>query len=82
MSPEVIIIAQPADGAEKFREQLLENMALAEVPAIKDGRVYPVDPKLFTTLSFWNIRGAEELAKMLWPDDLGDLEYGPFSLPE
>ena len=82
MSPEVIIIAQPADGAKEFKQRLLENDALAEIPAIKDGRVYPVDPKLFTTLSFWNIRGAEELAKMLWPDDLGDLEYGPFSLPE
>ena len=82
MSPELIIIAQPIDGAEDFKRQLLDNKALAEVPAIKDRRVYPVDPKLFTTLSFWNIRGAEELAKMLWPDELGDRDYGPFSFPE
>ena len=82
MSPEVIIITQPADGANEFKQQILGTDALAEVPAIKDGRVYPVDPKLFTTLSFWNIRGAEELAKILWPDDLGDRKYGPFSFPQ
>ena len=77
MGPEVIIITQPADGANEFRKQLLGTEALAEVPAIKDDSVYPVDPKLFTTLSFWNVRGAEELAKILWPDDLGARDYGP-----
>ncbi len=82
MSPEVIIITQPADGANEFRQELLRTEALAEVPAIKDARVYPVDPKLFTTLSFWNIRGAEELAKILWPDDFGNREFPQFSLPE
>lgn len=82
MSPEIIIITQPADGANEFKQQLLATEALAEVPAIKLDRVYTVDPKLFTTLSFWNIRGAEELAKILWPDEFGDREFPQFSLPE
>ena len=81
MNPEIIIITQPADGANEFKQELLGTEALAEVAAIKLDRVYPVDPKLFTTLSFWNIRGAEELAKILWPDDFGDREFPQFSLP-
>ena len=82
MAPEVIIIPQPADfGAEDFRRDLLNEAALAEVPAIKAGRVHIVDSKLFITLSFWNIRGAEELSKVLWPEEMGSTEFPPFSFP-
>ena len=70
MAPEMIVIAQPvAFGAEQFKQDLLADAVLAEVPAVKAGRIHVVDSKLFTTLSFWNIRGAEELARILWPDD-------------
>ena len=83
MSPDVIILPQPPDGGgEEFRQRLLADAALAEIPAIKEGRIYLVSPRFFTTLSFWNIRGAEELAKLLSPDDLGDREFPPFSFPE
>ena len=82
MNPEVIIITQPSDSGEPVKESLLTNAALAEVPAIRDGRVYVVDPKSYTTLSFWNVRGAEDLARILWPEDLGGVESGGFSLPE
>ena len=69
MSPDVIFIAQPVEfGAEEFRQSLLDNQALAEVPAIKNGQVHLVEGKHFTTLSYWNIRGAEDLAHLLWPD--------------
>jgi iron complex transport system substrate-binding protein len=82
MNPEIIIITQPLDSAEEYRSDLLNNAALANVPAIRDGRVLPVSPAFFTTLSFWNQRGAEELARLLWPDDFADKEFPPFSLPE
>jgi len=82
MDPEVIIIPQPADGGGvEFQAQLLGNSALAEVPAVKDGRVYIVSSKLFTTLSFWNIRGVEEMTRLLWPEDVGDREFPSFSFP-
>jgi iron complex transport system substrate-binding protein len=81
MNPEVILITQPADSGEPVKADLLSNAALAQVSAIKDGRVYVVDPKLFTTLSYWNVLGAEELARLLWPEDLGDFESGGFSIP-
>ena len=82
MSPEVIFIPQPPDSGEPFRQQLLANPALADVPAIKNGRVYVVPNKFFTTLSFWNLRGAEDLAALLWPEDFGAGEFGGFSFPE
>lgn len=82
MTPEVIFIPQPPDSGEPFREQLLANPALAEVPAIKNGRVYVVPNKFFTTLSFWNLRGAEDLAVLLWPDDFNSGEFAGFSFPE
>ena len=81
MNPEVIIIAQPAEfGAEDFRASLFANEALAEVPAIKNDRVHVVEGKHFTTLSFWNIRGAEDLARILWPDAFPEPSTALFSV--
>ena len=83
MSPEIIIIAQPLEfGAEEFRQSLLENEALAEVPAIRDGAVHIVESKHFTTLSYWNIRGAEDLARLLWPDLFTSPPADSFSIAE
>lgn len=83
MAPEIIIIPQPlAFGAEDFRQSLLDNEVLAEVPAIRDGQVHIVDSKHYTTLSFWNLLGAESLARMLWPDDFPEPPEPSFSLPE
>ena len=83
MAPEVIIIPQPVDfGANEFRQSLLENEALAEVPAIKNKRVFVVESKHFTTLSYWNIRGAEDLARVLWPEAFPEPPRPTFSLAE
>ncbi len=73
MAPDVIVIPQPVDfGAEEFMQSLLGNEALAEVPAIKNGAVHVVESKHYTTLSFWNILGAESLARLLWPAAFSD----------
>ena len=83
MSPEVIVIAQPVEfGAAEFRESLLDNEALAEVPAIKNNQVHLIEGKHFTTLSYWNIRGAEDLAHLLWPDLFPEPSTTPFTLAE
>ena len=81
MQPDVIFIPQPNPSAETFRQSLLADEALKDVPAVKAGRVYVVEPKWFTTLSFWNVRGAEEMAKLLWPAELGGKTFPPFSFP-
>ena len=83
MNPEVIVISQPSEfGAEEFRQSLFSNEALAEIPAIKNNQVHLVEGKHFTTLSYWNIRGAEDLARLLWPDQFTDPSAAPFSLAE
>ena len=83
MAPDVIVIPQPvAFGAEEFRQSLLDNEALAEVPAVANGRVHVVDSRHYTTLSHWNIRGVEHLARLLWPDAFPDPAPEAFSLPE
>ena len=83
MNPDVIVIAQPLEfGAEEFRQSLYDNEALAEIPAIANQRIHVVESKHFTTLSYWNIRGAEDLARILWPGDFAELPAATFSLPE
>ncbi|MDE2837192.1 MAG: ABC transporter substrate-binding protein [Chloroflexota bacterium] len=83
MDPEVIIIPQPAAfGADEFRQSLLANEALAETPAVKNGAVHVVESKHFTTLSHWNTRGAEDLARLLWPDAFPEPADAGFSLAE
>ena len=83
MNPEIIIIPQPIEfGGEDFQQSLLAHEALAEVPAVKNGAVHVVESKHATTLSYWNILGAEELARLLWPDDFPASESAPFSLPD
>ena len=83
MNPDVIIIAQPLEfGGDEFWSSLLSNEALAELPAIKNERVHIVEGKHFTTLSYWNIRGAEDLAHILWPEDFPEPSSAPFSLAE
>ena len=83
MNPDVIIIPQPVEfGGEEFGQSLLANEALAEVPAVKNGAVHVVESKYFTTLSYWNILGVEELSQLLWPDDFPPSESAPFSLPD
>ena len=81
MNPDVIIIPQPVEfGANEFRERLANEEPLQEVPAIRDNRVYVVESKHFTTLSYWNIRGIEDLARLLWPDDFSEPPAETFSV--
>ena len=82
MRPEILLITQPPDSGQPYIDDLLSNAALAEVPAIRDGKVFLVDNTSFTTLSHWNLLGAEKLARLLWPDDFDDEELAPFSLPQ
>lgn len=83
MAPDIVIIPQPAEyGAGDFRQSLLDNDALAEVPAIKNGQVHIVESKHFTTLSHWNILGVEELSRLLWPDLFTEPIDYEFSLAE
>jgi iron complex transport system substrate-binding protein len=82
MEPEIIIIPQPAEfGAGEFLDDLLADASLAAVPAVRDGRVYVVESRYFTTLSFWNLIGIEQLGRLLWPETFEGEDFGSFSSP-
>ncbi|MBM32024.1 MAG: hypothetical protein CL764_04100 [Chloroflexi bacterium] len=69
MNPDVIIIPQSKEwGGESFFNDLISDNTLKEIQAIKNDKVYLVDPRYFTTLSHWNLRGTEELMKIVWDD--------------
>ncbi len=79
MNPDVILIAQPVEyGANEFRDDLLNHPALADVTAISDSQIHVVDSRLYTTLSHWNVRGIEETAKMLYPEQFSDVTFEDF----
>ena len=79
ISPDVILVPQPLEGANIFIEELMTSPALAEVPAIKNGEVHYVVPKYHTTLSHWNVRGIEQLVSLLFPSAFSDVTFEDFS---
>ena len=81
MMPDVILITQPVESGSIVRDELLSNAALSKVPAIENGNIHVVEPKHFTTLSFWNVLGAESLCRILWPNECNGITTRPFSRP-
>lgn len=79
MKPDVVILTQPADSGEKFRDDLYAAPALADVPAVKNRRIVIGDPRYYTTLSHWNVRGIEESAKLFYPDLFRDVTFKDFA---
>lgn len=78
LKPDVILVGQAQAGKKDFGQELLAHPSLQTVPAIKNKRVYALPSRLTSTLSHWNIRGAEELAKLLWPQDFKDVQFADF----
>lgn len=79
INPDVIIITQPLESGIQFAEELRNSPVLQDVPAIINGQVHPVNTTYFTTLSHWNVRGIEELAKLLYPRAFTDYEFEDFA---
>ncbi|HEX6989036.1 MAG TPA: ABC transporter substrate-binding protein [Bacillota bacterium] len=77
LAPDVII--HDEFDADRLRAEILEHPGLVDVPAIRDGRVYEIPSRYLTTLSFWNLRGAEELARHLWPEAFEGVVFADFS---
>ena len=74
MNPEIILITQSVDwGGNDFYNQLFNDDSLTNIDAIKNNEVYMVNPNWWSTLSYWNTKGSEELAKILW--DLQEIPY-------
>ena len=79
MDPDVILITQPPHfGGTEFRDEILGNPVLAEIPAVAHDLVHLVDSRIYTTLSHWNVRGIEHTALLLYPDRFNDVEFTDF----
>ena len=79
MNPEVILITQTGEsGGGALREDLLQHPALVAVPAVVNNRIHVVGSKTFTTLSHWNVRGIEEAAMLLYPDQFAGTTFVDF----
>jgi len=67
MNPEIILITQSVQwGGKDFYDDLLTDDSLSSIQAIKNEEVYMVNPNWWGTLSYWNIKGSEQLAKILF----------------
>jgi iron complex transport system substrate-binding protein len=78
INPDVIIVPQPKSGADAYIEELMSSPALAEVPAVMNGKVHFVMPRYHTTLSHWNVSGIERLAALLFPSVFSGVTFESF----
>lgn len=78
MDPDMIIITQPLESGLEFADKLKTSPVLQDVGAIQNDNVHVVKTRHFTTLSHWNVRGVETLAKMLYQDQFADVEFEDF----
>ena len=79
INPDVVLITQPPEfGAAELRDDLMNHPALSSVPAVTDDMVLAVDPRIYTTLSHWNVRGMEHTAQLLYPDRFSDVTFTDF----
>ncbi len=73
MNPEIILITQSVTwGGKDFYDQLFSDDSLSSINAIKNNKVFMVNSNWWGTLSYWNLKGSEELAKILY--DLESIE--------
>jgi iron complex transport system substrate-binding protein len=68
IDPDAIVLAESDPGRASSASLLLASPALAGLRAIRDDRILRVKWSLVTTLSQWNVVGAEELARALFPN--------------
>ncbi len=78
LKPDVILVADGSSDKQGFGKELLSHPSLQSVPAVRNQRVYSLPDRFLSTLSHWNVRGVEELAKLLWPEDFKDVTFADF----
>jgi iron complex transport system substrate-binding protein len=74
MNPDFIVIPQSVEfGGQDFHDMLFDDESFQSIDAIINNNVYLVDANYFTTLSHWNIVGAEKLMNILWTENWDNL---------
>lgn len=67
MRPDYIILSGSPETNPQGFAQVAGNPALADLPAVRNGRVAGIKGTYLSTLSHWNIRGIEALVDILYP---------------
>lgn len=78
LKPDVILVGEADPGKKDFGAELLAHPSLQNVPAIQNRRVFSLPSRITSTLSHWNVRGAEELARLLWQEEFKDVQFADF----
>ncbi len=68
LSPEVIVERAPEIVIASYGDSISANPAFAELPAVKDGRVYVPDSDALSITGPRYVVGLEKLAKWVYPD--------------
>ena len=76
IDPAVIITADNPAG--DLARQLRELPALADVTAIKTGRVIPITKTRVSILSHYQVLGVEDMARALYPADFAGVSFPDF----
>lgn len=79
IGPDYILVPANDLTNPELRNQLLAHPALKGLRALREpGRLLQIPDRYLSTLSFWNVRGIEELARALWPQDFAGMTFPDF----
>ena len=70
VDPDYIVLAEPDPDHSTLLPRLREQPVAASLTALRDNRVLLVKSSLLSTLSQWNVAGAEQLNRLLYPGEL------------
>jgi iron complex transport system substrate-binding protein len=65
--PEVIFLANASSGGQSL-ETLKRRPGWSSISAVREGKVYPIDPNIGTRPGPRIVEALEELARLLYPD--------------
>ncbi len=70
LRPDYIIVTEGNPDRPTLLPKLRENAALSTMAVFRENRVLVVKASLLSTLSQWNVAGAEQLNRVLYPGEL------------
>ena len=70
LRPDYVIVTEGNPERPTLLPKLRENPALSTMAVFRENRVLAVKASLLSTLSHWNVAGAEQLNRALYPGEL------------
>src|SRR5262249_61098056 len=70
LNPDVLIVTEGNPDRPTLLPRLLEDPVVSLLPAVRDRHVLVVKSSLMCTLSHWNVAGAEQINRVLYPGEL------------